>query len=53
VPGTQIMSSTLDKRSAQTERLLARWDRLHAVRSELSGIALLLFLCLVIFTKPF
>src|ERR1700737_5125975 len=40
----QLLSPTLDRRSAQTERLLARWGALHAVRSVLSGAALLLFL---------
>jgi len=47
----QLLSQTLEKRSAQTERLLARWGTLHAVRSALSGLALLLFLYLLIFTK--
>jgi hypothetical protein len=47
-----LLSPTLDKRSVDAERLLARWGRLHAVRSVLSGLALLLFLCLVIFKKP-
>jgi hypothetical protein len=47
----QLLSSALDKRSAQTERLLTRWGRLHAVRSLLSALALLLFLYLSIFTK--
>src|ERR1700732_1326154 len=47
----QLLSPTLDRRSAQTERLLARWGRLHAVRSVLSALALLLFLSLSIFTK--
>jgi hypothetical protein len=47
----QLLSPTLDRRSAQTERLLARWGALHAVRSVLSGAALLLFLSLSIFTK--
>jgi hypothetical protein len=41
-----------DKRSAQTGQLLARSGMLHAVRSVLSGLALLLFLYLVIFAKP-
>ena len=48
----QLLSPTLDRRSAQTERLLARWGTLHAVRSVLSGLALLLFLYLAIFPKP-
>ncbi len=47
----QLLAQTLDKQSAQTERLLARWGTLHAVRSALSGLALLLFLYLLIFTK--
>ncbi|MGB2603308.1 MAG: DUF1772 domain-containing protein [Terracidiphilus sp.] len=48
----QLLSPTLDKGSAQTERLLARWAALHAVRSVLSTVAFLLFLYLAIFTKP-
>jgi hypothetical protein len=48
----QLLSATLDRRSAQTKRLLARWGMLHAVRSVLSGVALLLFLYLAIFKKP-
>src|SRR6266567_5943831 len=43
----RLLSPTLDRRSAQTERLLARWGRLHAVRTVLSGLALLLFLYLL------
>ena len=46
-----LLSPTLDKRSVEAERLLARWGALHAVRSVLSGLALLLFLYLVIFKK--
>ena len=42
----RLLDPTLDKRSAETERLLARWGRLHAVRSVLSGLALLLFIYL-------
>ena len=48
-----LLSPTLDKRSVEAERLLARWGALHAVRSVLSGVALLLFVYLVIFKKPF
>ena len=48
----QLLSPTLDRRSAQTERLLARWGVLHAVRSVLGGLALLLFLYLAILKKP-
>jgi len=47
----QLLSPTLDKRSAQTEQLLARWGRLHAARGALSGLALLLFLYLLTFAK--
>jgi len=47
----RLLSPALDRRSAEAERLLARWGRLHAVRSVLSGVALLLFLYLVLFLK--
>jgi hypothetical protein len=47
----QLMSPALDKRSPESEQLLARWCRLHAVRSALSSLALLLFLYLLIYTK--
>lgn len=47
----QLLSPSLDRRSTEAEHLLARWGRLHAVRSMLSGLALLLFLFLVIFKK--
>jgi len=48
----QLLSPTLDRRSAKTSQLLARWGALHAVRSVLGGLALFLFLYLLIFTKP-
>jgi len=48
----QLLNPGLDRRSARTNQLLARWGALHAVRSLLSGIALLLFLYLVTFGKP-
>jgi hypothetical protein len=47
----QLLSPALDRRSAEAERLLAHWGRLHAVRSVLSGVALLLFLYLAIVRK--
>jgi Domain of unknown function (DUF1772) len=47
----RLLSPALDRRSAEAERLLARWGRLHAVRSVLSGVALLIFLYLIIFSK--
>ena len=48
----RLLDPTLDKRSAEALRLLARWGRLHAVRSVLSGFALLLLLYLLVFEKP-
>ena len=47
-----LLSTTLDRRSVEAERLLACWGKLHAVRSVLSGLALLLFLYLAIFKEP-
>ena len=47
----RLLEPTLDKRSAEAEQLLSRWGRLHAVRSVLSGLALLLFLFLLVFSK--
>jgi Domain of unknown function (DUF1772) len=49
----QLLNPALDRRSAQTGELLVRWGTLHAVRSVLSGLALLLFLYLALFAKPF
>src|SRR5580692_13201033 len=46
-----LLSPTLDKQSVEAELLLARWGRLHAVRSVLSALALLLLLYLLIFAK--
>jgi hypothetical protein len=45
----QLLSPALDRRSAEAEHLLARWGRLHSVRSVLSGVALLLLLYLAVF----
>ena len=47
----RLLSPALDRRSAEAERLLASWGRMHAVRSVLSGSALLLFLYLAILHK--
>ena len=47
----QLLNPALDRRSAETGRLLARWGALHAVRSVLSAVAFLLFLYLAIFGK--
>ena len=49
----RLLSPMLDRRSVEAERLLARWGRLHAVRSVLSGLALLLFLYLAIFQEGY
>jgi hypothetical protein len=40
----QLLEPSLDPRNSRTTDLLARWGRLHAVRSVLSSIALVLFL---------
>jgi hypothetical protein len=48
-----LLSPILDKRPVEAERLLSRWGRLHAVRSLLSALALLLLLYLLIFAKPY
>jgi Domain of unknown function (DUF1772) len=40
----QLLDPTLDKGSAKAQELLSRWGKLHAVRSSLSGIALVIFL---------
>jgi hypothetical protein len=47
----RLLSPELDRRSAEAERLLARWDSLHTVRSMLSTTALLLFLYLLTVAK--
>jgi Domain of unknown function (DUF1772) len=47
----QLLSPALDRRSHETGRLLARWGALHAVRSVLSGLALVVYLYLAIFAK--
>lgn len=39
-----LLAPDLDKGSAQTRALLYRWGRLHAVRTVLSGIALVVLL---------
>jgi len=49
----RLLDPALDKKSGEVERLLARWGRLHAVRSLLSGLALLLFLFLAISAERF
>ena len=48
----QLLSPALDKRSAQTAQLLMRWARLHAIRSVVSVLALLLFVYLSVLGKP-
>ena len=40
----QLLEPSLDPRDTRTTELLTRWGRLHAVRSVLSTIALVLFL---------
>ncbi len=48
----RLLNPALDRRSAQAGQLLARWGALHGVRSVLSGWLPLLFLYLLIFSKP-
>ncbi len=47
----QLLTPALDRRSAQTRQRLTRWGTLHAVRSVLSALALLLFVYLLMFGK--
>src|SRR5262249_33505941 len=47
----RLLSPTLERRSVEAERLLASWGRLHAVRSVLSVVALMIFLYLLVFSK--
>jgi Domain of unknown function (DUF1772) len=42
-----LLDSSLDKRSARAAQLLSRWGQLHAVRSLMSTLALMLFLYLL------
>jgi hypothetical protein len=49
LPTNKRLDPTLDKKSSEAGALLARWSALHAVRSVLSGLALLFFLYLLIF----
>ncbi len=44
----KLLSAQLDRRSVEAGQLLAHWSALHAVRSLLSGLALLLFLYLLV-----
>ena len=41
----RLLSSALAKDSPETAGLLDRWEKLHAVRSVLSFISFLIFLC--------
>jgi hypothetical protein len=48
----KLLNPTLDRRSSQTGQLLSHWGTLHAVRTVLSALALLLFAYLLVFAKP-
>ena len=39
----QLLAADMEKGSTQTSALLSRWGKLHAVRTALSGIALVIF----------
>lgn len=43
----QLLDSSLDKNSQLASKLLARWGRLHAVRSVLGSISFLIFIFLL------
>jgi uncharacterized membrane protein len=45
----QLLDPSLDKKSDRAARLLTRWGKLHAVRTILSTLALLVFLCMLAF----
>jgi len=44
---TQLLDPARDRSCAATRQLLVRWGQLHAIRSALSVIASLIFLCLL------
>ena len=44
----QLLDPARDRASAATRELLVRWGHLHAIRSVLSVIASLIFLCLLL-----
>ena len=47
-----LLDPSLDKASPEAEALLARWGRLHAVRSALSFVAFASFLILLVKGRP-
>ncbi len=49
----RLLDRGLDKASPEAKKLLARWGRLHAVRSVLSTLAFLLVVYLTIFRQVF
>jgi len=48
----RLLDPSLDKASPEAEALLARWGRLHAVRSALSFVAFASFLILLVKGRP-
>jgi len=49
---SRLLDASLDKASPEAEALLARWGRLHAVRSTLSFVAFASFLILLVKGRP-
>ena len=47
----RLLDPSLDKDSGEAKGLMDRWEKLHAVRSILSFISLLIFLYAVIFKE--
>jgi len=47
----ELLAPSLDRKSANTHRLLVRWGRLHAVRTAASLAAIIIFLVATLRTK--
>ena len=47
----ELLAPSLDRKSANTHKLLVRWGRLHAVRTAASLAAIIIFLVATLSTK--